>query len=106
MINLYFAFWFKFKNVFFLYYMYTFDHYRRIVKYKTSYYTFCLPVGLAMILGGVENSCWENTREILLKFEEYFQVHDDYLDCFGDPKETGKVETDIMKSKCTYLAAF
>jgi len=50
-----------------------------------------------------ENSYWESTRKILLKFGEYFQVQNDHLDCFGDPKETVKVETDIMESKCTWL---
>jgi len=56
-----------------------------------------------MILGGDGNSCWESTREILLNIGEYFQVQDDCLDCFGDPKDSGKVGTDITESKCTWL---
>ncbi|CAG7828364.1 unnamed protein product [Allacma fusca] len=83
---------------------YTVDRYAAIVKYKTSYYSFYLPVSLAMAMAGVrDNKTKEQARTLLLEMGHFFQVQDDYLDCFGDTDITGKIGTDIADCKCSWL---
>lgn len=80
------------------------SRYSAIVKYKTSYYSFYLPVVLAMNMAGVKDkSAFDGARTILLEIGHYFQVTDDYLDCYGDPAVTGKIGTDIEDGKCSWL---
>jgi geranylgeranyl pyrophosphate synthase len=83
---------------------YTQEQYDSIVKWKTAYYSFCLPVQSALYLVNIDDAqVHSKCREILLEMGYFFQVQDDYLDCCGDPKVTGKVGTDIEESKCSWL---
>jgi farnesyl diphosphate synthase len=80
------------------------EKYTFIVIYKTAYYSFYLPVALAMHYCGVATT--ENLKQahdILIPMGEYFQVQDDYLDNFADPETLGKIGTDIMDNKCSWL---
>ncbi|NXD18611.1 FPPS synthase, partial [Nothocercus nigrocapillus] len=80
------------------------ERYKAIVKYKTAFYSFYLPVAAAMYMAGIDSEEEHaNARAILLEMGEFFQVQDDYLDCFGDPEVTGKVGTDIQDNKCSWL---
>lgn len=85
--------------------LFTDDNLKRIYKYKTSHYSFYLPVALGMRLAGVEvEGQYATAKRICLAMGEYFQAQDDFIDAFGDPVVTGKVGTDIEDGKCTWLA--
>jgi farnesyl diphosphate synthase len=83
---------------------FTIQRYMSIVKYKTAFYSFYLPVALGMIMSGVQDSRqYDSARDILCKMGEYFQIQDDVLDCFGKPEVIGKIGTDIQDNKCSWL---
>ena len=80
------------------------EKYRFIVVYKTAYYSFYLPVALALLFLDVATPENLKTAEnILIPLGEYFQIQDDYLDNFGDPAHIGKIGTDILDNKCSWL---
>lgn len=83
---------------------FTVERYTDIVKYKTAFYSFYLPIALGMIVSGVTNpKQYACAREILLIMGEYFQIQDDFLDCYGTPEQIGKIGTDIQDNKCSWL---
>ena len=84
---------------------FTMNRYSAIVKYKTAYYSFYLPVAIAMYMAGIKDpEVHRQARTILFEMGNFFQVQDDFLDCYGDPSVTGKVGRDIQEGKCSWLA--
>jgi farnesyl diphosphate synthase len=79
-----------------------------IVIYKTAFYSFYLPVALAMHVCGIPAASLSATdpyklaHEILIPLGEYFQVQDDFLDFGGTPEQIGKIGTDILDNKCSW----
>jgi farnesyl diphosphate synthase len=101
--------------------------YKLIVKYKTAFYTFYLPVAIGMIISGTtDKESLDIAQSICCMMGEYFQIQDDVLDCYGEPAMIGKsrsrfvhafnfyrchlksnfffkVGTDIQDNKCSWL---
>lgn len=80
------------------------EKYTFIVVYKTAYYSFYLPVALALhMLNIATPKNLKQAHDILIPMGEYFQIQDDYLDNFGLPEHIGKIGTDIQDNKCSWL---
>jgi farnesyl diphosphate synthase len=87
------------------------ERHRLIVIYKTAYYSFYLPVALALFYTRVPSSYtaggqtvrpFDLAQSILIPLGEYFQVQDDWLDFSGTPEQIGKIGTDIVDNKCSW----
>ncbi|KAF7330873.1 Fructose-bisphosphate aldolase [Mycena venus] len=87
------------------------DKHRLIVVYKTAFYSFYLPIALAMYMSGVPASYtlegktiepYKVALSILVPLGEYFQIQDDFLDFSAPPEQLGKVGTDIVDNKCSW----
>ncbi|KAM5539156.1 hypothetical protein V8D89_007029 [Ganoderma adspersum] len=81
---------------------------QKIVIYKTAYYSFYLPVALAMYMCGIPHvpsspsDPYALAQSILVPLGEYFQVQDDFLDFAAPPEVLGKIGTDIIDNKCSW----
>jgi len=91
------------------------DRHQLIVIFKTAYYSFYLPVASAMILSRIPESYpvhagseklirpYDIAKSILIPLGEYFQIQDDFLDWAGTPEQIGKIGTDILDNKCSWV---
>ena len=81
----------------------TIPEYLKMIEYKTA-----VLVGAAMKMGAIVAQATEEDQDTIYEFGKNlgiaFQLQDDYLDVFGDPKTFGKqVGGDIIENKKTYL---
>ncbi|MFJ8584308.1 polyprenyl synthetase family protein [Streptomyces sp. NPDC093595] len=79
---------------------------RAIIRYKTTKYTVEGPLLVGAALAGADAEC----RRALIAFSaplgEAFQLRDDLLGVFGDPRDTGKPNLDdLREGKATVLMA-
>ncbi|KAK2748541.1 Farnesyl pyrophosphate synthetase [Myotisia sp. PD_48] len=80
------------------------DKFTFIVIYKTAYYSFYLPVALALhYLQLATPDNLHQAHDILIPLGKYFQAQDDFLDVFGKPEQIGKIGTDIQDNKCSWV---
>lgn len=82
----------------------TWDEILKVRTYKTSYYTFAMPLSVGAILAGAERAKLKAIEKYSLPVGIAFQLVDDVLGIFGDIKITGKSnESDIKEGKKTLL---
>nr|XP_021182149.2 farnesyl pyrophosphate synthase [Helicoverpa armigera] len=87
------------------YSLFTMEHYDAIVKHKSAYYTYKLPMSLGFMLANRYNEeTHKDVDDISMKLGRLFQMQDDYIDCYGDENMTGKMGSDIQEGKCSWLA--
>ncbi|PWA33869.1 chrysanthemyl diphosphate synthase [Artemisia annua] len=75
----------------------------RIFEYKSSYYSFYLPIACALLMFGENLDDHVLAKDVLIEIGIYYQVQNDYLDIFGEPNVFGKTGTDIEECKCSWL---
>lgn len=82
------------------------ETYMNVVRHKTCYYTFHLPLAMGLVVSGDlgKNVSEDELKEVAFAIGEYFQIQDDVMDCYSDPKVIGKIGTDIQDFKCSWLA--
>ncbi|VDK71030.1 unnamed protein product [Onchocerca ochengi] len=80
----------------------TWQRHRVIAQYKTSHYTYFMPLQIAALLT-VQPLIIEPLKRIAYQLGYLFQSEDDYMDCFGDKSIMGKVGNDLMEAKCTWV---
>ncbi|MBT8186114.1 MAG: polyprenyl synthetase family protein [Croceitalea sp.] len=81
----------------------TIDEYLKMIAYKTA-----VLVASAMKMGAIIAQTTKENQELIYEFGlnlgVAFQLQDDYLDAFGDPKTFGKqLGGDIIENKKTFL---
>lgn len=81
----------------------SFEEYETMITLKTS-----VALAASLELGAILGGAGMHNQQHLYEFGKFlgiaFQVQDDYLDAFGDPKKFGKVHGgDILSNKKTFL---
>ncbi|KAG2678295.1 hypothetical protein I3760_12G137400 [Carya illinoinensis] len=65
-------------------------HLRIVQYYKTTYHSPYLSVACALLMSGENLENHISVKNILVEMGIYFQVQDEYTDCFGAPEVVGK----------------
>lgn len=78
-----------------------------VYRYKTGRYTFSLPLILGWLIAGGDDAGVAILAELGEEMGIIFQVQDDYIGLFGDPKNSGKPNTsDVEENKKTLYRYF
>jgi len=76
----------------------------KVYELKTGVYTMAFPLTLGAELAGADKETLDALRNYAIRTGIAFQIHDDIIGSFGDPKKTGKPKgSDIREGKRTLL---
>ncbi|XP_047031313.1 farnesyl pyrophosphate synthase 1-like [Helicoverpa zea] len=81
------------------------DHVNAIAINKLAYYSFKLPIFVALLL--VRNGKEKASQELInicMNLAGLVQYQDDYMDAYGNEIVTGKTGRDIQEGKCSWVA--
>ncbi|XP_077557377.1 farnesyl pyrophosphate synthase-like [Haemaphysalis longicornis] len=82
----------------------SFDRYWAAGIFKSSAFGLELPIRAGMYAAGVEDkSLHHQAKEACVALGQIYMARNDYNDCFSCPTLTGKVGTDIVEHKHTWL---
>jgi geranylgeranyl diphosphate synthase type I len=78
----------------------------QVLRLKTAYYTFCMPVYFGAALAGAPKIS-AKLNDYLINTGTCFQLYDDIIGTFGDTAKTGKSNrSDIIEGKRTLLVIY
>ncbi|CAG0917834.1 unnamed protein product [Notodromas monacha] len=84
---------------------FTMDRYMRLIRNKNAYYTFLLPMAAGMYAAGVQApELHRQAKTVQLDIGEFYQIQDDFLDCFGEGVDIVKIGSDIEEGRISWLA--
>ena len=82
----------------------TIDDVKKVMEFKTAYYTILNPLQIGMALAGASDVQMDAVRAFTLYVGRAFQIKDDITGIFGTEKELGKSpQDDIREGKQTIL---
>ncbi|XP_071454523.1 farnesyl pyrophosphate synthase-like [Hetaerina americana] len=85
--------------------MHTMERYLTIVRNKTAHHSFRAPVTLALFMAGIRDlETHRQVKTIQMEMAQFFQVQNNFLDCYADIKVLGRPGTDIEDGKLTWLS--
>lgn len=83
---------------------FTRELYQKQIYCKTSHTLLHFPLVLSMHMAGIAHpKLVEQIQPLVHQIGDLYQINNDYNDCYGDEKVTGKIGTDIQDNKCSWL---
>nr|XP_023022105.1 farnesyl pyrophosphate synthase-like isoform X1 [Leptinotarsa decemlineata] len=83
---------------------FTIDNYNKLTVGKAEYCLFTIPIVAAMFLANnSDQETHRQVRSVLSSLGNFYQIQNDFQDCYGNPENTGKIGSDIREGKFSWL---